>query len=661
MLSRKPLKAQIMFKYKKRIMQNTKRLSLSQRRFEDIYELIFRNKELIMTEAPTMTRKLLTTYGEVEEKINRLATGIIKKLGVTNRFIGLCGENSTEWIVMFFAILKSGNKPYLINLRQPEDFSRDILTMLDAHSVIVNGDIALNFGIDTFNYGELFDVCEDKDITFPEFGNEIAISTSGTTLNKKACIYTGYEISEQLINIKGIAKRNGDIVKPYKGKLKQLMFLPLYHIFGLVAVFLWYAFFGATFVFLPDMAPESILRTIRLHRVTQIFAVPLLWHSLEKTLLAKVNAKGEKDARKFERARKLSYKLQAIFPRFGKYIASLMFGEIRKRLLGDSVQFCISGGSYIKESTLRLVNELGYTLANGYGMSEIGISSVDLSKNIKHRVLGSIGLPFDSVKYFKRDNSQLFVVGKSTAARLIVNGEEITLCDLFDTGDIVRFYKKGRPYINGRFSDIVFSDDGENLNPDLAEKAFSIPYAKRFSVLGNLTGEKLMLVVEIPSGLVSHQKEAILSAIEASNSSLPLSYRVKLIYFTYDEIMQPGAIKVSRSYLKNKIKSGDVSLFASIDGKESEKSSDASFVQEGEEIRKYIIKVFSELLQLGEDKINPSANFMLELGGSSLDYFTLISELNEKFKITLPFEGGEGFGYSVDDFEKLIKDLTTTV
>ena len=33
------------------------------------------------------------------------------------------------------------------------------------------------------------------------------------------------------------------------------MFLPLYHIFGLVAVFLWYAFFGATFVFLSDMAP----------------------------------------------------------------------------------------------------------------------------------------------------------------------------------------------------------------------------------------------------------------------------------------------------------------------------------------------------------------------------------------------------------------------
>ena len=52
---------------------------------------------------------------------------------------------------------------------------------------------------------------------------------------------------------------------------------------------------------------------------------------------------------------------------------------------------------------------------------------------------------------------------------------------------------------------------------------------------------------------------------------------------------------------------------------------------------------------------------MLELGGSSLDYFTLISELNEKFKITLPFEGGEGFGYSVCDFEKLIKDLTNKI
>ena len=463
------------------------------------------------------------------------------------------------------------------------------------------------------------------------------------------------------MNVKGIAKRNGNIVKPYKGKLKQLMFLPLYHIFGLVAVFLWYAFFGATFVFLSDMSPENILRTIRLHRVTQIFAVPLLWHSLEKALLTKVNAKGEKDVKKFERARKFSYRLQAIFPRFGRYVASLIFGDIRKRLLGDSVQFCISGGSFIKESTLHLVNELGYTLANGYGMSEIGITSVDLSKNIKHRVRGSIGLPFDSVKYFRKDNSQLHVFGKSTAKRLIINGESTELGELFDTGDIVRFDKKGRCFINGRFSDIVFSDDGENLNPDLAEKAFSIPYAKRFSVLGNLTGEKLMLVIEIPTGLTKQQKDAILASIEKSNITLPLSYKVKLVYFTYDEIMQAGAIKVSRSYLKNKISSGDVSLFEDIDGKENEKTPDASYEESGDEIRRYIIKVFSELLQLDKDKINPHAHFMLELGGSSLDYFTLISELNEKFKITLPFEGGEGFGYSVCDFEKLIKDLTNKI
>ena len=70
--------------------------------------------------------------------------------------------------------------------------------------------------------------------------------------------------------------------------MKLLMFLPLFHIFGLVASYFWFAFFGRTFVFLSDYSPNTILSTIRRHKVTHLFAVPLLWDTLAKEIKKEV-------------------------------------------------------------------------------------------------------------------------------------------------------------------------------------------------------------------------------------------------------------------------------------------------------------------------------------------------------------------------------------
>ena len=41
---------------------------------------------------------------------------------------------------------------------------------------------------------------------------------------------------------------------------------------------------------------------------------------------------------------------------------------------------------------------------------------------------------------------------------------------------------------------------------------------------------------------------------------------------------------------------------------------------------------------------------------SSLDYFTLIGEINARFGISLDFEADK-FGYTLGDFEKIIREL----
>ncbi len=634
----------------KRIRKNIRRLSSSERRFEDIYNIIFDQGDIFISETATMTRRLRFTYANAKKKIEVLSCGIANTIGQSDRYIGLHAENSLEWMILFFAILRSGNKPYLVNLRQPASFTSSILNTLRAQCVICVGERA-EYNIPVYTYEELFERGQSVgDIPLPSFANEFALSTSGTTLKEKICIYNGYQMSEQILNVESICKINSDIVRPWRSQIKMLAFLPLYHIFGFVAMFLWFAFFGTTFVFLNDMVPENILRTIRRCKVTHIFAVPLLWHALEKAIVTKINSRDEKIKAKFEKGKRFSLKLQASGTRLGKRLGARLFKSVRAQTLGESVQFCISGGSFIRSSALELINALGYTLVNGYGMSEIGISSVELSKKPRQRILGSIGKPFKSVEYQIGEGGVLLVRGASVCGKMIIDGTECLNDGFFDTGDVVHTDKRGNYYIDGRVSDIVFGDDGENLNPDFAERAFALPYARALSVLGNEDKTRLMLVVQVPQNMIFEQREALTKKIEECNASLPASYRVREVKFTYDAIMPERAIKVSRAYLSSMISSGKISLFDSLD------AVSADTTQSESELKTMLREMFAEALGLPAGDITDNGHFMNDLGGNSLDYFALINAINERLSITLSYEG-DGFTYTLNDFEKKIKEL----
>lgn len=645
-----------MGKFYKHVRQTSKDLSATNKKMSDIYNIIFQSShdQTVLAEYATMTRNITFTYAQVKESIERLAGNISKAVNKKDCFIGLHGENSVEWIIVFWAILKSGNKPYLINLRQPRSFSEGILNTLNATCVIVCN-AETEYGIKTINYSELSEADDcGSELTEADFANEFALSTSGTTLKEKICIYRGEELSDQLMNLDSIVAINPNIVKTNKGKLKMLAFLPMYHIFGLEAMYLWFTLFGSTFVFLNDLAPENILRTIRNHEVTHIFAVPLLWHAIEKSVRREISQKDEKTKEKFRKVADFSLKLQNISPALGNKIASLLFKDIRNKLFGENIRFCITGGSFIKPSAVELLNSLGYPLCNGYGMSEIGICSVELSKKPKDRMLCSIGKPFDSLEYRIGDEKQLLVKGTSVCGRIIINGECMSSDEWFDTGDIVTVDENGRYYIEGRHSDVVFGDNGENLNPDFAEKVFNLRDALQLSVLGNEDNTKLRLIVRIPENLIEAQKNKLRNEISECNAKLPNAYNVSEIKFTFDPLIEDGGIKVSRAYVKKAIAEKRIRLF---DLDDTDKMINDGNVSE---IKQIIREMFAKILETPIDNIKDDMHFMNDLGGTSLDYFTLINELDTRFGLRIDFGNDydvEKLGYTVNHFEKIIKEL----
>lgn len=642
-----------MSKITRRIRRNCRILAAGERQMKDIYRIIFDHGDRIMTESATMTRKVRRSYRACEDEVETVARGIRASLGVTDRFIGLCGENSPRWMIAFWAILKSGNKPYLCNLRQPRAFCAGNLRTLEAVAVIGCGSEG-DYGLPTLSYDRLVEEGrEASPVGEVPFGDAFALSTNGTTLKEKICIYNGRQISEQILNIRSIIKENPLIVRPYRGQVKQLAFLPLYHIFGLEAMYLWYAFFGTTFVFPPDLSPQSLLRTVRNHDVTHLFAVPLLWHAVERSVLQSMEGQDDKTKRRFERGLVLSRRLQALSPTVGTYVAKKLFVEVRAHLFGDSVRFCISGGSYVKESALTLLNSLGYHLANGYGMTEVGITSVSLAKRPKERIGGSIGHPFDSVEYRVDEAGQLLIRGSSLCGHMLIEGQPADMDGWFATGDVARVDKKGY-YLDGRVSDIVFGEDGENLNPDFAEKAFLLPQALGLSVLGDERNERLILVVRLPRDLLETQREHLLAEIEKCDATLPAAYRVREVRYTYDPIMDEGAIKVSRAWLRAAMTAGKL-RFVPLMG-ETETPNEA--LGEESEIKRILRELFAEILRMPPEEVSDTGHFLNDLGGTSLDYFTLISEINERFGVTLSFEE-DHFHYTLNDFEAILKKWVT--
>lgn len=600
------------------------RLTNSDKQFKDIFEIMFIDKDNILAERNDGYRIFKTTYNEAYHKIYDVAYSINKLYpDLKNEYVGISCESSVEWIIIFWAILASGNKPYLINMRHPKPLSNNILKSLNVRYVL-----GFDFGYEAklIKYDELYyDAPSGYE---PHFENEIALSTSATTMKEKIIFYSGEEISAQIFNCKAILKQNKQIKKFYHGYLKQLVFLPLYHIFGLMAVYLWFSFFGRTFVFLNDYSPDTILKTIRKHEVTHIFAVPIFWSSIEREINKGVEEKGEKTKAKFNKGINLALKLQTIMPHLGLKISNRILREVTNNLFGKSVRFCISGGGAVKDSTMRIINALGYPLYNGYGMTEIGITSVELSKNVNDRLKNSIGYPFSSVEY-KIENNELYVKGESISHKALIDNKLTVVEDYFKTNDIMHQDNDGRYYIDGRVDDIYINETGENINPDLVEKLLNLDFLVN-STVTTYEG-KLVLIAQIKEYNSKATLDNINKRISDELAKLPLNYTISKYYFTYDDLMASTAIKVSRKYVEYHISNGDIKLISFDNLKVDTEEINSKLVNE-------IKEIMAEILGKNVSDINDNDNFFYDLGASSLDYFTLINELNNKYDINLEFD-----------------------
>ena len=585
--------------------------------FASLFEFMFSEKDNIQFEESAGYQIRKATYGEVQERVRLRAATLKEKLREipAGSIVGLCGENSQDWIEMLWAILMTGHSPLLMNTRLDDRQLNDTLAASGAKAVLCAGE--RTFCVPTLRIGDI--PCAEKAYVPDAWGQEILVMTSGTSAHVKICAYGAAQFAEQIASSARIITECAQIKKHVDGELKQLAFLPFYHIFGLVAVYIWFGFFSRTFVLLKDFAPQTILNTIRQHRVTHVFAVPVLWERTRDEVLRQVKARGEKTQKKFEKGLKLSDTLAKI-PGIGPALCRRLFRELRENLFGDSVVFTISGGSFIRPETLRLFNAMGYYLCNGYGMSEIGITSVELSPKAERRNSASVGTPIGSLEYRAGEGGVLEVRGTSMARRILEDGTWRETGGWFRTGDLAE-EKDGHWFLLGRSDDLVIGAEGENWNPNLLEPRLRVSEQAEVCLIG---GEGLVptLICAAPETVGEEQLEALREKTAARLAEMGLSSQIRQLVVTTAPLCGPEEFKVSRRAVRDRFLRGEIA-----DCRQKK----AASAGETDELTGKIIALIAEVLGKEAGEVRPDSDFFTELGGTSLDYLALAGKLQTAF------------------------------
>ena len=611
-----------------------------EKNFESLFRYMFCESENVMAEFSVGYKIKKITYGEFKEKILNKAPTLAKKIGdlPPDSIVGLYMSNSIEWIEMFWAILVCGYRPLLMNSRLSDSLLCDILEKYSVGAVVSDGK---PFPVNTILSSNISEDCGGERLC-RRFGSEIIFMSSGTTDNIKLCAYNGENFYYQISDSFNIVKTCPEIGKHYEGELKHLVLLPLYHVFGFMAMYLWFGFFARTFVFPKDLNPDTIRSTVVKHKVTHIFAVPMVWESVHKAVVAKVKAKGEKVFDKFNKG----IKFVNSSGKLGDRMAKKLFSEVREGLFGDSICFMISGGSHIDSETLSFYNGIGYHMVNGYGMTELGITSVERSDNKGVCNSASVGSPFGNTEYSIGKRGILLVKNKTRAHRILRGGEEFVTDynEWFASGDLA-VCVDGRYFITGRADDLIVDESGENLNPTMAEKNLRVEGVDNLCIFAD--GEnRPTLIVSIPAYFSKEKLCVIYDELIDRLQGENLRGVIKKIVFTRDKLLSDGEFKISRTRIAKRYSEGKIRTF---DPRDMEAHIEVML----SELESKLQICFAETLGIDADRVGINDDFFTDLGGNSMDYFVLLGKIKSELGIDIA-DDEAGRLHTVKDFYNLV-------
>jgi long-chain acyl-CoA synthetase len=471
------------------------------------------------------------SYGQLNDRCNRIATGLIKMGVRAGDRIGLCAPNSADWIAFYFGVLKAGavaitlanalrrdELALLLNHAKPrfifagEDKLADLESLRDSAGletvICPNGDVTLRGIMDT-GTGSF------KAVDRERWDTAAVLYTGGTTGVPK-----GVMLSHENINA------GSHSVAFYERSTqldRGLCFLPFNHVFGQIHIMNATILSSGCVEILPKYDLDRVLEVTSAGKVTKFFAVPTVYARL------------------------------------------LTVDRIKEKL--GSIRYCFSAAASMAAEIVRQWKECtDLTIHESYGMTETA-AMVTYNHYYQH-VVGSVGTTADGVEVQLRDTEgnqvapgqegEICVRGPNILRGYLDNPEETEKAfwenGWFRSGDIGIFDDNDYLFIVDRLKDMIITG-GENVYPrEVEEVIYTVPEVQECAVIGLPDpewGERVTAYVVTRPG-----KELDSAELETLLRSRLSPFKVPKKYVTLEEFPKSATGKILKRELRKQFLKG---------------------------------------------------------------------------------------------------------
>jgi long-chain acyl-CoA synthetase len=401
------------------------------------------------------------TFEQLNDRANRIATGLLQ-LGVRpGELIGIFAPNSSDWIAVYFGILKTG----AVAVTYSSLLMREEIEPLIHHAkpkILFTFDEKLDDLADIRKTHFLEKViCPDGDMSLDQLiktgsGSFKAIDrepsdtaavlyTGGTTGIPKGVMLTHENITTSAHNARFYER---SVLTD-----RALLFLPLNHVFGQIHIMSTTILSAGCLEMIPAFDLDRVLDLISQGRVSRFYAVPTL------------------------------------------YVRLLAVQGFEEKL--GAVRYCFSAASSMAAEIVRQWRErTDLSIYESYGMTES--AAITTYNHYYRHVAGSVGTPVSGVEIQIRDkNGHPVKAGKRGEICLrgrnmmkgYLNNPEATQAAFWDgqwfrSGDVGVLDENGYLFIVDRIKDMIITG-GENVYPrEVEELLYTYPDVQECAVVG---------------------------------------------------------------------------------------------------------------------------------------------------------------------------------
>ncbi|MGD9153170.1 MAG: AMP-binding protein [Gammaproteobacteria bacterium] len=434
------------------------------------------------------------TYKELHDHVCSIAYSLMQLKVQPGDKVALILENRPEWSFIYFGILLAGAIAIPIDPQADKQDLTYFLTDSEARIVFISNQLLsaltkVNItsvekiivldeesqNIDSLIKAKIlsfakFFTCPQADTIWPKILPENIASilyTSGTTGKPKGVQLTHANF---YANFSSIEK-----LKFLSGSHNVLSILPLHHSFPFMVSLILPLFTQNKITYLSSLKREEILHCMQEADVTTLIGVPQFF-----VLLATAMKQSIKDIPFF--LRWLLYgiinmcwlirKLTRI--NLNKYLLY----KIHK-LFGKKFKFLVCGGAKLNLDIEYFFNKLGFTLLQGYGLTETA-PVVTFNPGLLSKI-GSVGkaLPDVEIKIIEKDShgvGEIAIKGPNLMQGYYKNAAATSSAfkdGWFYSGDLGYLDQDDYLFITGRKKELIVLSSGKNITPELVEDYYS--------------------------------------------------------------------------------------------------------------------------------------------------------------------------------------------